>query len=189
MASAYLLKKSLVFVLLMSLDMMLIECLFSVEKVQKTQNRTELKKLVTYVAEYSSTIDAAIVLKLDRLTRNLMDQHALFSTFANMGVRILSATENNEESAFGKFVRNIVVSQAQYDNDKRSEQTTHGMQEAIKQGRWIWKAPFGYKMGRDDFGKPILVPVEEEAFLISVAFELAEKGIYKQSEILRRSIQ
>ena len=63
---------------------------------------------------------------------------------------------------------------------------THGMQEAIKQGRWIWESSFGYKMGRDDFGKPILVPVEEEAFLISVAFELAEKGIYKQSEILQK---
>ena len=149
----------------------------------KTQNRTELQNLIKYAVENKKSITSLIIWKYDRLARNLSDQIELFKNFSSLNIRVLSATENNEENASGKLMRNIFGSFAQYENDLKSERTIGGMKRAVEEGRWAWRAPIGYKQTRDSLSKPFLVPTDESKFIVE-AFELAEKGLYKQTEIV-----
>ena len=149
----------------------------------KTQNRTQLLKLLQYTVQNKKRFSALIVYKLDRLTRNLSDQMELITKFSSLGVRILSATENNENTAVGKLMRNIIGAFAQFDNEAKGERTREGMKQAVREGRWCWNAPKGYMSCKDQLGKPILVPTDE-SIVIKEAFKLAETGLYKQTEIV-----
>ena len=149
----------------------------------KTQDRTQLQKLIKYSVENKKDLSSLIIWKYDRLARNLSDQTELVKHFSSVNVRVLSATENNENSSVGRLMRNIIGTFAQFENDVKSERTVNGMKEAIKQGRWCWRAPLGYKMTRDIASKPVLTPSSESIYVIKI-FDLAETGLYKQTDIL-----
>ncbi len=151
----------------------------------KTQDRTELQKLIKYAVENKKDLSSLIIWKYDRLARNLSDQMELVKNFSSLGIRILSVTENNEDNSVGKLMRNIIGSFAQYENDIRSERTKKAMMQSILQGRWCWKAPAGYTHSRDNTNKPLLVPLRDHGNIVE-AFELAEKGLYKQTEIVEK---
>jgi DNA invertase Pin-like site-specific DNA recombinase len=102
----------------------------------KTQNRTQLGNLIRYTVQHKKNLSALIIWKFDRLARNLGDQIDLLKNFNTMGIMVLSATENNEDSSFGKFMRNMMGSVNQFENDVRRDRTINGMQQAVKEGRW-----------------------------------------------------
>ena len=149
----------------------------------KTQDRTQLQNLIKYCVQNKKKLSALIIWKYDRLARNLTDQTELVKNFSSLGIRVLSATENNEDNAVGKLMRNIIGTFAQFENDVKSERTTNGMKQAIQQGRWCWRAPFGYKGSRDDKNKPLIVPAENSRYVVE-AFTLFETGLYKQTGIV-----
>lgn len=146
----------------------------------KTTSRTELQKMIKYALVNRKKIDAVIIWKLDRLARSLPDQIELIKYFDKLNVKVLSCTESNEETSIGKLMRNIIGSFAQFDNDVKSERTVSGMKQAIRQGRWVSVAPFGYKNDR----QRSLVPVEQKAYFIRKAFEAYATGLYKQTDIV-----
>ncbi len=127
----------------------------------KTTNRTELKKLLTYIQINSNQIDHLIVFKLDRLTRNLLDYASLIQLLSRYGIIIKSATENISDSPEGMLMQNIIASFAQYDNDQRSQRTRGGMVQALKEGRWVWIAPLGYEFKKKN-QKSYLVPSKDK---------------------------
>jgi len=147
----------------------------------KTTNRTELKKLLEYINLKSSDIDYLIVFKLDRLTRNLLDYANLVSLLSKYGITLKSATESISQTPEGTLMQNIIASFAQYDNDQRSQRTRSGMAQAVKEGRWLWKEPLGYKFINKD-GKSYLIP-SEERFIIEKIFTDFARG-RKQHEII-----
>jgi site-specific DNA recombinase len=151
----------------------------------KTKDRTELNNLIKYCLVNKKNIKALIVWKLDRLTRNVADYSELTKLFDTLKIRVLTATENNDDNSTGKLTRNIINSFAQFENDVKSERTINGMKRAVEEGRWAWRAPVGYRNTRDDSNKPFLVPTDESKFIVE-AFDLAAKGLYKQTEIVSR---
>ena len=151
----------------------------------KTQDRTQLQNLIKYCVQNKKKLSALIIWKYDRLARNLSDQTELVKNFSSLGIRVLSATENNEDNAIGKLMRNIIGTFAQFENDVKSERTTNGMKQAIRQGRWCWRAPFGYKGSRDDKNKPLIVPAEDSKYVVEV-FAKFETGLHKQTDIVEK---
>jgi len=150
----------------------------------KTQQRTQLQKLIRYSEDNKEHLSALIIWKYDRLARRLEDQIELVKTLSQLGIRVLSVTENNEENAVGNLMRNIIGSFAQYENDVRAERTIGGMKRAIESGRWCWRAPIGYKSIRDAHSKPTLTPSDESKYVIK-AFELFASGLYKQASLAK----
>jgi hypothetical protein len=59
------------------------------------------------------------------------------------------------------------------------------MRRALKEGRYVVSPPKGYKMGRDEQNKPILLP-DDDAKFITEGFKLLSKGLYTQKEILTK---
>lgn len=146
----------------------------------KTTNRPQLQSLIKFCIENKKSIDCIIVWKFDRFTRKLEDQIELFGKFQKYNIRVLSATENNEESAIGNLVRNVIGTFAQFENDVKSERVTAGMKEAFLQGNWLWKAPLGYKM----INKKLYID-ETKGSHIKKIFEDFATGLYRQTDLLK----
>lgn len=151
----------------------------------KTQDRTQLKKMIQYAVKHQKKISALIIWKFDRFARNLSDQTELIKNFSSLKIHTLSVTEDNNENATGNLMRNIIGSFAQFENDVKSERTIKGMQQASKEGYWCFHAPVGYKFVKNESGKSILEPTEDCVY-IKEAFELAKKGIFTQVEIVHK---
>ena len=109
----------------------------------KTADRTELKFLLEYVAK-NKDIFGVIVWKIDRLARNTLDHASLKMFFNKYNVRLISATENLEDTSVGRLIENQLAGFAQFDNDVRAERSKNGMEAAMKAGRYVWMAPKGY---------------------------------------------
>ena len=145
----------------------------------KTTNRPQLQNLIKFCIENKKSINCIIVWKFDRFTRKLEDQIELFGKMQKYNIRILSATENNEESAIGNLVRNVIGTFAQFENDIKSERVTAGMKEAFLEGNWLWKAPVGYKM----INKKLYIDGTKGTHIKKI-FEDFATGLYKQTDLL-----
>jgi site-specific DNA recombinase len=110
----------------------------------KTTNRTELKNMQSYIKANKNKINALIIYKLDRLSRDMFDSLSIRIMLKKLNIELKSVTEPFDESPFGIFTANLFSSMAQLDNDIRAERTKLGMTQAIKEGRWLWNAPLGY---------------------------------------------
>lgn len=151
----------------------------------KTAKRPELQKLLEYITENKKEIDVIIVHKIDRLSRNVYETSNLRLIFSRLGIELKSATEHFDNTAVGKLTANLLSSMAQFDNDVRSERTSKGMKEALLEGRWVHKAPLGYKNQRDINGKPNLI-IDENAIYIRNAFKYFNQETFKQTEIVKK---
>ena len=145
----------------------------------KTQARTELQKLLKYCMEKKKEIDALIIWKIDRLSRDAGDYHQLTKFFEKLNIKLLFARENNDEMAEGKLIRNLMGVIAQFENDQKAERVTAGMKEAFKQGKWLWRAPKGYIY---ENGK--VFPDPQTAPIITKIFERFSTGLYQQTQLI-----
>ena len=138
----------------------------------KTANRPELQAMLNACITEGrrAEISAVVVFRVDRLARKVEDYAAISGALASQGIRVRSAGESFDDSPAGKLVENLLAAVAQFDNDARSARTIEGMKEALRRGRWVWRAPLGYVRG-DRHVPPSMVPDPEAAPLIRRGFE------------------
>lgn len=147
----------------------------------KTADRTQLQILLRYIADKKNKVNALIIYKLDRLSRNTDDYSQLRILFKKYGVEIKSVSEPFENTPTGRFMENMMANVAQFDNDVRAERCKGGMIEAVKEGRYVWMAPVGYENTRIA-GKANITP-SQMAPLVRKAFELVAKHLSPTDEI------
>ena len=144
----------------------------------KTTDRTELKAMLNYCSLNYKDIDALIVWKSDRLSRNFDDHYALATIFTKLSIKILFATENNDDTAEGRLNRNILKSISEYENELKTQRTKAGMKQALREGKWLWQAPYGYKLINGE-----MFHDENSAHIVKKIYTLFAKGLYTQSQI------
>ena len=110
----------------------------------KTLNRPVLKEMLEYARLNKNKIDALIIYKIDRLSRNSLECLSLRYKLDKYDIDLKSVTEPFDDSAMGTFTADLFSIVAQLENNVRSERTKIGMKQAVKEGRWLWNAPFGY---------------------------------------------
>lgn len=110
----------------------------------KTTNRTELKLLLDYVAKNHKYFYGVLVYRIDRLARNSLDHAQLKMFFNKYGIKLISASENLEDTPVGRYLETILAGTAQLDNEVRTERSVNGMIGAVKQGRYVWGAGIGF---------------------------------------------
>lgn len=153
----------------------------------KTQDRTELQKLLNFCANKINKVNAVIIYKIDRLSRNTDDYSQIRLLLKKYGVEIKSTTEYFENTPAGRFMENIIANVAQFDNDVRTERCVGGMKEAIRSGRYVWNAPLGYDNVRIN-GKANIAP-NYKAPIILKAFEEIAKNTKPIEEIRKQLIK
>ncbi len=141
----------------------------------KTADRTELKKMFSYCAKKNDEESILIIYKVDRLSRSVADYAQIKLLLEKYNVTIKSVMEQIEDTPIGRFLENTMVNVAQFDNDIRAMRCTDGMKDAVREGRYVWGAPLGYKNGIVN-GKSNLIPDETAPMIVDI-FKTVAKGL------------
>ena len=139
----------------------------------RSANRPELQKMLAYLKE-DGGIDYVIVHKLDRLARNRADDVEINRAFEEAGVRLVSTSENIDQTPGGMLLHGIMSSIAEFYSRNLANEVMKGMGEKARNGGTLGKAPLGYVnvRGRDENGREVrTVELDEErAPLLRLAF-------------------
>lgn len=141
----------------------------------KTAERTEFIKAIDYCKQAKGTIDYFVVWKIDRFARHTSDHFRVKTLLAQYGVSIRSVTETIGEDPQGHLMETILAGFAQFDNDIRAVRSRNGMEERLRQGIWVWRAPLGYY--RTEKGANLSIH-PKTAPLIKAAFEAYATGAH-----------
>lgn len=128
-------------------------------KSAKNLDRPEIQELMSYCSKKKNNVQAVIIWRLDRISRNNTDYHGVLRPLlAKKGIRLLSATEPNTETMEGELMRNIGMSFAEYERKLIGARTLGGLRQKASQGEYPHKAPIGYKnISREDGSKTIII--------------------------------
>jgi site-specific DNA recombinase len=147
----------------------------------RTADRPQLQAMLAFSRKNKNKLKHVIVADLSRLARNVADQGTLIAELAELGIRLHSVDECSlQDDATGKLGKNIIGAFSQFFSDSLSERTKFRMAAAVKQGRFVWKAPLGYL----NVNKTLRVDAERAA-LIRKGFELVGTGNYTVDDTLR----
>ena len=139
----------------------------------RSANRPELQKMLAYLKE-DGGIDYVIVHKLDRLARNRADDVEINRAFEEAGVRLVSTSENIDQTPGGMLLHGIMSSIAEFYSRNLANEVIKGMGEKARNGGTLGKAPLGYMnvRARDENGREVrtIALDEERAPLIRLAF-------------------
>lgn len=143
----------------------------------KSTDRPQLQEMLQRIREDKS-INAIVVHKLDRLARNLEDHAIIRALLRKSDIKLISVTENIEDSASGRLVEGILATIAEFYSLNLASEIKKGMHQKVKEGGWPHSAPVGYKNVRDEKGVAYIVPDAEMAPLVKEAFNLYASGDY-----------
>ena len=108
----------------------------------RSSDRPELQRMLTHVSDHS--IDYLIVHKVDRLARNRSDDVTIHMALQAAGVRLVSCSENIDETPSGMLLHGIMSSIAEFYSRNLASEVIKGSVQKAKAGGTISKAPCGY---------------------------------------------
>lgn len=154
----------------------------------KTISRTKLQEMMKYCKDHQGEIDSLLIYKIDRLSRASVDYATLKAYFYQCGVKVISITEAIEDNPVGRLVETMLAGIAQFDNEVRGERSRNGMIEALKDGRYTFKEPYGFDRvgGR---GTSNIVPNQLLAPKIKEVFNLVLEGHRSLEEVRQKAKQ
>jgi site-specific DNA recombinase len=131
----------------------------------KNLERPGLQQLLHMVDE--GHVANVLTWRLDRLSRNLSDLIMLADRFGQAGVALHSFTEKIDlSSATGRMFYNILGSFAQFYREQLAENVRMGMQQAVRQGKWINRPKIGYDLVDGELVANEMAPVVRRVFTL-----------------------
>ena len=140
----------------------------------KTLNRPGLQHALQMIR--SGEADALLIVKLDRLTRNVGDWQKLIEGFfgERAGKTLCSVGDSiDTRTAAGRLVLNVLLSVAQWEREAIGERTKDALQHKIRSGERCGDLRYGYDLADD--GKT-LVPNAVEQETLGLIRELRAAG-------------
>ena len=106
--------------------------------------RPALIEMLEFCRKNKKNLEAVIVYRLDRVSRQTADYLAIRKKLAECEISLISATEPTGNSPTEKFVETMLAGFAQMDNDVRSERSKNGMRARFLAGLSNGYVPLGY---------------------------------------------
>ena len=151
----------------------------------RSADRPELKRMLQFVT--SEPITYCIVHKVDRLARNRADDVEINLALTKAGVRLVSATENIDETPSGMLLHGIMSSIAEFYSRNLASEVLKGMSQKARTGGTPGKAPMGYRNAGvvNEEGREVRTVLldEQRAPLIRWAFESYATGEWTIREL------
>lgn len=137
----------------------------------KTFNRPEWRRLMVELEKSSIRPNLILFTRWDRFSRNTGDAYYIISKLKKLGVEPqaieqpldLTIPENKMMFAFYLAIPEV-------ENDRRGLNTKIGLQRAKERGRWMGRAPIGYRNYCLADGSKLIIPKEPEAAIIKFSF-------------------
>ncbi|NML59257.1 recombinase family protein [Chryseobacterium cheonjiense] len=156
----------------------------------KTFNRPEWNKLFAELKLIKNQSSLILFTYWDRFSRNIMDAYKMLERLQNMKVSIQAIEQQIDFSIpESKIMLAMYWATSEVENDKRSRNVRLGMQKARLEGRWINKAPLGYRNKITSDGKKYIALYEPEAYIIREAFTaIVRQNKYCLTEIYKDAV-
>ena len=154
----------------------------------KTFERPQFNNLLEFIKKNKRAADLLLFLKWDRFSRNAGDAYFMINNLNKLGVEP-QAIEQPLDLTIpeNKIMLAFYLAAPEVENDRRSLNTIAGMRRAKKEGRWIAKAPLGYKMVRNERNQPIVVQEPKTAPIMRWVFEEIANGVYSAEMIYKKA--
>ena len=142
----------------------------------KDFDRKNWKVLDKYLKTHYKDIDYLVVMKYDRFSRNIQQSlNVIHQLEDNYKIKIVSISEPiglPPESPFYFQLRTTMLLNAHVERLVIRDRTIFGQRKARNDGRYLGRAPYGYKNERDADKKPIITIIPEQAEIVKKVFEL-----------------
>jgi DNA invertase Pin-like site-specific DNA recombinase len=145
--------------------------------------RTEFDRIIDLILNQQEKI-AVCCDKVDRLSRNVFDKRisVLYEKALSDEIELHFVSDgqiiNSRISAVEKFQFSISLGLAKYYSDAISDNVKRAIEQKLRKGEWLSKAPYGYKnITRPDNTADIIVD-EYESQIIKKTFELYATSAY-----------
>ncbi len=140
-------------------------------KSGKDTNRPAFQEMMKDMRE--GKFDKILVMKLDRISRSVIDLEIMIKEMQDYNVHFESASEKiDTSSSFGMMFVRLLAIFAQFERERISERVTDALEELVANGKAITGSqPFGYKI---EDGKVVID--EDKREIIEYIFDTYEKN-------------
>lgn len=148
----------------------------------RSLKRPGIEQIIQSVASKQHTLDAVVILKLDRLTRNVSDLGRLLCLFEKRRVALAGPDLPFDSStSVGRLIANLLTSVAQWEREQIGERTKAVLRHKKANGLvYAPQPPFGYRQNGRCY-----VDAPDEQATISRMVALSAKG-FSLREIAQR---
>ena len=156
----------------------------------RVMNRPDFQKMIDEAKRADVPFKEILVWKFSRFTRKREHAVVLKSQLRRKGLRVVSITEQAEDTPTGRLMEGIIETIDEYYSENLATEVLRGMREAASRGFWVAPmAPYGYRKVKVQDGpkeRPTLEPDPETNGIVKRMFDLAEsrKGMLKIARIL-----
>lgn len=126
-------------------------------------------------------VDAVIIYKIDRFARNVGDFSTIRKQFKDMGIKLLSVSENGDVTE--GLIGNIFASVAEWESDVNGQRTRDALMQKFREGWQPTPPPLGYRSVGGERERKTCEPDPYVAPIIKELFELYATGNYSILEI------
>jgi site-specific DNA recombinase len=158
-----------------------------------TDDRSEFDNIINFILEQKEKV-AICCDKVDRLSRNVFDKRiALLYERAlkdELELHFISDGQviTSRISAVEKFNFSMSLGLAKYYSDAISDNVKRAMEQKVRKGEWLAKAPYGYKNVRYANDVADVILQEREGQLVQKLFELYATAAYSM-DLLSQKFQ
>jgi site-specific DNA recombinase len=150
----------------------------------KSFNRPSFQRFIQDLKTKKIRPDAFVCVRLDRFSRNLMESLEMLRKFRELNIEFRTVEKDYTIRTPEDYFYYVLDSTlAQVENDRRGLNTIIAMRHGLRQGRWLWRAPIGYKNNKED--KTIIIDQQASEF-VKRGFLLMSQGLFSADEIRRQ---
>ena len=146
----------------------------------RVADRPEFRKMLDEAAKPKAPFKEILVWKFSRFTRKREHAVAFKSMLRRKGIRVVSITEQAEDTATGRLLEGIIESVDEFYSENLAQEVLRGMREAASRGFWVGsKVPYGYSkvMVQDGAKKrPTLDLNPDTAPVVKRIFDMSQAG-------------
>ena len=143
-------------------------------------DRPQFRRMIDEAAKINAPFREILVWKFSRFTRKREHAVAFKSMLRRKGIRVVSITEQAEDTATGRLLEAIIEGVDEFYSENLAQEVTRGMREAALRGFWMSSgAPFGYSRVMVQDGpkkRPKLEPDPDSCHVVRRMFDMSEAG-------------
>ena len=143
-------------------------------------DRPQFRRMIDEAAKINAPFREILVWKFSRFTRKREHAVAFKSMLRRKGIRVVSITEQAEDTATGRLLEAIIEGVDEFYSENLAQEVTRGMREAALRGFWMSsEAPFGYNRVMVQDGpkkRPKLEPDPDSCHVVRRMFDMSEAG-------------
>ena len=143
-------------------------------------DRPQFKRMIDEASKPQAPFKEILVWKFSRFTRKREHAVAFKSMLRRKGIRVVSITEQADDSATGRLLEGIIESVDEFYSENLAQEVVRGMREAASRGFWVAsRVPYGYRklMVQDGAKKrPTLEPDPDTSPVVERIFDMVESG-------------